>query len=296
MAPPATFDERVNARLERISPAERRVARFFRDNREEVLMASASALGEQTGTSDATVIRAAKGLGFAGMGELRRALAQELRHTPSPANRLAHTLREVGDDLPIAFEATLDMHQRALEHLRRDIRPEHFRAAVRHIVDARRVFVFGIGPSSAVADYFAIQLGRFGIEATSLTQTGLLLADGLLKLQEGDALMIFAYGRVYPELTAILDQSDRRGVSKILFSDTLTAKLRDRVDLALHVERGRADMLSMHTATFGLIESLLVGVALTQPDKTMASLTSLNELRAKVVGRRMDLPNLQAGD
>jgi len=290
MQPSDTFDERVNASVERMSPAELRVTRFFQDNREEVLIASASALANKAGTSDATVIRTAKALGFAGMEDLRRSLAGELRENLSPASRLARTLSQVRDDLAAAFDVTLDIHQQALEGLRRDITPERFRSAVHHIVDARRVFVFGIGPSSAMADYFTIQLGRFGIEANSLTQTGLLLADGLQKLREGDLLMIFAYGWVYRELEALLHQADRRGVTSILFTDTLAPKLQDRIDLILPVARGRADMLSMHTATLGLIEALLVGIAAKRPSETMASLESLNALRALLVGKPMDLP------
>lgn len=290
MESPETFDERVNASLDRIAPAQQRVARFIRENREEVLIASASALAAKAGTSDATVVRTAKALGFSGMDELRRALAAELRDNLSPATRLARTLSDVGDDLEAAFHVTLDIHQKALESLRRDITPGHFRTAAQYIVDARRVFIFGIGPSSAMADYFTIQLGRFGIEALSLTQTGLLLADGLQRLREGDLLMIFAYSRVYRELAALLDQADRRGVTSILFTDTLGSKLRDRVDVVLSVARGRADMLSMHTATLGLIEALLVGIATKRPHETMASLKSLNELRTALVGEPMDLP------
>jgi DNA-binding MurR/RpiR family transcriptional regulator len=102
--------------------------------------------------------------------------------------------------------------------------------------------------------------------------------------------MIFAYGRVYREVTALLDQADRRSVASILFTDTLAAKLRDRIDLILPVARGRAEMLSMHTATLGLIEALLVGLAAKRPAETMASLKSLNALRAQLVGKPMDLP------
>ncbi len=290
------FAERVNARWERISPSERSVARFFQQNPEEVLVASAAALAEKTGTSDATVIRTAKALGFAGMSELRRALAAELRQGTSPAHRLARTLSDVGDDLAAAFKATLEIHQDALEGLRRDITPELFRAAVRSIVEAQRRFIFGIGPSSAMADYFAIQLGRFGFEAQSLTQTGLLLADGLLKLREGDLLLIFAYSRVYRELAALLNRADRRGVRTMLFSDTLGPRLRDRIGLILPVARGRADMFSLHTATLGLIEALLVGIARERPAETIASLVSLNELRTELAGVPMDLsvPRLKA--
>ena len=81
----ATFDECVVARLDRLSPAEQRVARFFIAHREEVLVASASQLAKRIGTSDATVIRATKALGYPGMNELRRELADELRASLSPA-------------------------------------------------------------------------------------------------------------------------------------------------------------------------------------------------------------------
>jgi DNA-binding MurR/RpiR family transcriptional regulator len=290
MTSPLSYAERMNAFWERISPTEQRVARFIRDHREEALIASASALAQRAGTSDASVVRTAKALGFDGMEHMRRTLAAELREDLSPASRLARMLSEVGDDLAAAFDVTLEIHREALESLRRDITPGDFRTAVQYVVDAGRVFVFGIGPSSAMADYLTIQLGRFGIEACSLTQTGLLLADGLQKLREGDLLMMFAYSRVYRELAALLDQADRRSVKKILFSDTLGARLRDRIDLILPVARGRVDMLSMHTGTLGLIEALLVGIATKRPAETMASLESLNRLRTELVGQPMDLP------
>jgi hypothetical protein len=51
---------------------------------------------------------------------------------------------------------------------------------------------------------------------------------------------------------------------------------------SLSVKRGQADMLSMHTATLGFIEALLVGVATKRPDETLASLRALNEAREKL--------------
>ena len=53
--------------------------------------------------------------------------------------------------------------------------------------------------------------------------------------------------------------------------------------------RGRADMLSMHTATLGLLEILLVGVATKRKHETIAHLESLNALRAKLAGQTMNL-------
>ena len=99
-----TFDERVALRAADMSPAERRVVRYFQGNREEVLISSAAALAAKAETSDATVVRATRALGFSGLDELRRALADELRTSLSPAERLSRTLDEVGDDLFAAFQ------------------------------------------------------------------------------------------------------------------------------------------------------------------------------------------------
>jgi DNA-binding MurR/RpiR family transcriptional regulator len=280
----ATFDERIASQLDQMSPAEQRVARVFQENREEVLFASAAALAAKASTSDATVVRTTKVLGFAGMVDLRRTLAAELKQSLSIVSRMSQTLQEVGDDLRAAFDLTLDIHVESIQSLRRDIATEAFREAVSLIGNARRVVIFGIGPSSSMAAYFATQLGRFGIDTASLTRTGLLFADDLRTLRAGDVLVAMAYGRVYRELAVLLDEADRQGIRKLLLTDNLGPKLRRRVDLVLPVAHGRADMLSMHTATLGLLEALLVGIATQRPEETVQSLEDLNRLRERIVG------------
>jgi DNA-binding MurR/RpiR family transcriptional regulator len=293
-----SLEERIAQRWGQMSPAEQRVANFFCQNREEVLIASAAALAAEAKTSDATVVRTAKALGFSGLDELRRALAQELRASLSPAERLAHTLGEVGDNPAAALQLTLDIHQRSLDSLRRSMTPELFEAAVDGVGAARRVMVFGLGPSAAIANYLVMQLVRFGMDAASLTSAGLLFADDLRRLRDGDLVVMLAYGRVYAELTALLDEVAGRALRSFLVTDTLAATLRHRVDLVLPVARGQAEMLSMHTATLGFIEALLVGVAAKRPEQTLASLKALNEARRKLAGQPMNLPTPapKAGD
>jgi DNA-binding MurR/RpiR family transcriptional regulator len=293
MTPASSFADRVAERLPEMSPAEQRVVRYFQDNREEVLIASAAALAAKAKTSDATVVRATKALGFSGLDDLRRTLADELRGSLSPAERLTRTLGEVGGSVPGALELTLDIHLRSLEGLRRSIGPELFEKAVDGIAGARRIVVFGLGPSSAIAGYLVTQLNRFGFDAIALTNTGLLFADDLQKLRAGDLVVMLAYGRVYAELAALLGEIGRRELRSFLVTDTLAATLRHRVELVLPVARGRADMLSMHTATLGFIEALLVGVAAKRPDETLAALKALNDARQQLAGKpvRLALPS-----
>jgi DNA-binding MurR/RpiR family transcriptional regulator len=291
MAAESSFADRIAERARDLSPAEQRVAHYFQSHREEVLIASAATLAAKIGTSDATIVRTTRGLGFAGLAALRRALADELRASSlSPAERLTRTLGAVGSSLRAAFETTLDTHLRCLEGLRQMISPQHFEKVVDGIIAARRIVVFGIGPSSAMALYLVMQLGRFGLDAIALTNTGLLFADDVRKLRKGDLVLILAYGRLYAELMALLGEIERRHLRSFLITDTLDTALHDRVSLVLRVPRGRADQLSMHTATLGFIETVLVGIATRRPSETLMNLKELNDAREKLAGKRMSLP------
>ncbi len=200
-----TFEERIAGRYAEMSPAEQRVVRFFRSHREEVLITSAAALAAKAKTSDATIVRTARALGYPGLDALRRDVAREMRHSLSPAERLSRTLEEVGDSPAAAFRATIETHLACLQSLAGNVIPAQFEGTIKAIAGARRVVVFGIGPSSAIANYFAIQLSRFGIDAITLTNTGLLFADDVRKLRAGDLVILLAYGRVYAELGVLLD-------------------------------------------------------------------------------------------
>ena len=284
-----TFADRVAAAAQRLSVSEQAVIQFFRENREEVLVASAAALAAKIGTSDATVIRATQVLGYSGLDDLRRNLADELRISLSPAARLTRTLGAVKSDVASCLGTMVDVHIQALEKLRRDITPTLFERAIELLAKADRVVVFGIGPSSALADYFGIQLGRFGISSKGLTHTGLSFADELHVLKECDLIVALAYSRVYPEIETLLAEAGRVGAPTILLTDTLGSALRDQVDLVLPVARGNTDWFSTHTGTLGLIEAMLVGLAAKRPVQTVASLKKLNDLRTALAGKVMKL-------
>lgn len=284
----ASLQDRIRAKGPGLSPAETRVARYFLDHRETAMISAAAEIAAELKTSDATVVRTAKSLGFNGLDDLRRQLAEDLRNELTPAGRVVRTLDEVGGE-PGILGAVMHIHRQALDRLERRISGREFSRAVAMIAGAERVAVFGLGPSSQIAGYFAVQAGRLGLDVITLAHSGLLLADDLNRLRKGDLLVLFAYGRVYAELTALIDRADELGMARILLTDTLGPKLADSIDLVLDIPRGRADLLSMHTATLAFLEALLVGIAAKRPEASIASLERLNSLRQALARQPMDL-------
>jgi DNA-binding MurR/RpiR family transcriptional regulator len=244
-----SFADLVEAQSVSFSRAEMRVARHFASHMPQVLVHSAMELANALGTSDATIIRTTRSLGFDGLDSMRRAIADELNSTVSPASRLSRTIEKTGGDLRMAFEGTLLTQLQALTTLREGIKIADYTALVKMPTEATSTLVFGIGPSALVSEYFCTQLRRLGLSARSMSETGLLLADEMLALKPGNLLIILAYGRVYPELDVMIRQAQALGLQTVLVTDSLEKALGQRVSHVVSIPRGRIDAFSLHIAT-----------------------------------------------
>ena len=286
-----SISERIAARETSLSPSERRVAEVFRDSREEVLFASAAMLAMKAGTSDATIVRTARTLGFTGLDDLRRAVAAELKAELSQADRLAATLAEAVADPSSVLDRTVAQHVEALSRLSRDLPQGRLpgggstsssgRGASSPSGWARRVPWPTI--SSPSWGGLASTPGPARGRACSAPMTSTASARAT---DSSPSPMVGAT----PSSPRCWPRAERLGLERVLVTDDLAPEIRGRFDVVLPVARGRSDMLSMHTATLGLVEALLVGVAAQRPDEALASLRRLNLLREGLVGSPMHLP------
>lgn len=277
----ATLDERIEAALPSMSPAEQKMAAFFRSQKEAVLLNSAAEIAEKAGTSDATVVRTARSLGFDGLSSLREAILADLTGG-GPEGRLKRTLEDLGGDPEGALGHVLKAHRESLDVMASPEFSEAFKRMVQLLFSARRRFIFGIGPSGSVAEYASLQFNRLGLPTTALSDSGIGLADQLLGLGEGDVVLMIAYAPVYREISVVLDHAEASGAQVALISDSLAPFIRKRVVEILPVPRGRADHLSLHGATMVLIEAMIVALAARDRDAALASLAKFGALRGAV--------------
>ena len=189
---PDPYRERLHAGSARLSPAGRRVASYIDSNRVAVLASSAMELAARAATSDATVIRTVQALGFTGLAELKHVLLASVDRTSTPADDMRRTLGDVGKDTDRAIEAVIEAHDEAMASLRSPQAKARIAAAVSALHPAARIAIFGIGPSASLAVYVATLLARAGRRTLTLNATGAMLADQMLDLGPGDALLVLA--------------------------------------------------------------------------------------------------------
>ena len=275
------YRDRLHAHAAKLSPASQRVARYIDANRPAVLASSAMELATRTDTSDATVIRTVQSLGFKGLAELKQALVPSLEAASNLADDMRRTLADVGENTDLAIASVLDVHEAAMQQLRSPAGRERIAAAVAVLHPADRVGIFGIGPSAALAAYVATLLARSGRTVLMLDATGAMLADQLLALRSGDALLVLAYGRAYAEIVTVFDEARQLSLPIVLVTDSLDKKLSRFASVILPAHRGRSHRVALHGATLVCLEALALGLAAASPH-TVVSLDRLNRLRQAI--------------
>jgi DNA-binding MurR/RpiR family transcriptional regulator len=188
-----SLDERVAARRDALSAAERRVAHYLAAHPERVAFASAAELGRLTETSDATVIRTIKSLGYDGLPGLKNSLRENIRERLTPAGRMSHSLDALGSEPETLLAQVLTASMEVLDEARRTIRPESFADAVKLVTAARETLVMGFGAVGVLGEYLALRLTRLRHRARSTSATGARLADALFPLTSEDVLVVIAF-------------------------------------------------------------------------------------------------------
>ncbi|WP_443051347.1 MurR/RpiR family transcriptional regulator [Streptomyces sp. NBC_00234] len=259
----------IRDQWEELSASERAVAQYLVSAPvEQLLFASAQELGAASSTSNATVVRALQRLGYAGLPALKRELANDFTSAVPPEVRLKQRIAHVGRDLDSIWGDVFDEARERIDHCRRLTGPEALRRSVTVLAEAHEVFCYGIAASEPGARHLSLALGRIGRRARFVSETGFALADQLLALGQGDAVVIFQPGRRLVELTVMMERARAVGAKVILVTDELGEAYADRVEAVL---------TAPHTPT-GITAESLTGLLVA--DALILALATLDETRA----------------
>jgi DNA-binding MurR/RpiR family transcriptional regulator len=272
------LDHMLRQAKRRLGAAGLRVAKFIDENRQIVLASSAAALGARIGTSDATVLRTVQTLGFTSLADLKSAILKS-GAASTPADDMRRTLVDLKKATGEALDGILQAHAEGLDVLRSRKCRAQIAAGVRALDGAERIAVFGIGPSSALATYVSILLTRSGRRSRTMSATGSMLADQLLDLGAGDALLVLAYGRLYREVKAVFAEAKALRLPTVLVTEADDTPLAKLADVSVAIPRGRPGEMALHGATLVGLEALVLSLAAAKPDAALASLDNLNRLR-----------------
>ncbi|QBI54044.1 MurR/RpiR family transcriptional regulator [Streptomonospora litoralis] len=280
------FRARVTARLDSLSPRERAVTDFVLNRPSEAVTASAQQLAALTGTSDATVVRTARSLGYSGLRELKRAVLEMLTARRDPAMVLDQRLEGLGG-APVLDRVIADSTD-LLRRLPEVLDAGAFAVAVDLLAQAPRTVCYGIGPASATARYLAIEMGRLGRRSLALEASGFRLADDLLGIGGDDVVVVVAPLRMFREIEALLGHCEEAGAPVVAITEALGEQLRERVRAVLTTPPSTTGAADENLAQQVVAHALAMELAARDRSGSVAARQRLNRLREAITGGAMD--------
>src|SRR5437868_8777684 len=152
----SSFDSRLKASFDKLSPQLKEAARWVIDHPDDVALLSTREQARRAGVTPATLTRLAQRLGLSGYDGVRELYAEAVRQRPESYRGRAEELlirRETEGDPALIQDifASLTQH---LQHLSSRDAIRRFTAAADKIAGAERVFCIGLRSSFAVAYIF----------------------------------------------------------------------------------------------------------------------------------------------
>jgi RpiR family carbohydrate utilization transcriptional regulator len=181
---PAGVLARLGSLIPSLRESERKIGEYVLAHAPEVVYQSITDLADRTATSEATVIRFARQLGYAGYAALKIALALELR---AAARQLPSELIAGSDAVSIA-QRVIQLGVDSLGDTAQLLDGAALERAVEALSTARRVELYGLGSSAVVAQAAYTVFLQLGLPAAVLTDPH-LQAVAASQLGRGDVAL-----------------------------------------------------------------------------------------------------------
>ncbi len=273
---------RITENAGRLTDSDRRICEAVLRDPVQAAFRSAEAIARNADVHQASVVRFAQKLGFAGFTSMREALREEVRDQAASATRLRRLVDE-----PSSADGGL--HDFLSEQIAAIAAVEHaVPAAVLHraattVAEASRVFVFASGHATALAELALRRLARIGLATVDLRLCRRDLIECLAALGPEDVVLAFAFRRVPTDLPAVMAVADDQGTPVVGITDLLGATVWPTTDTLLAAPRGPAEEYQTLLVPAAVVEALAIWVAKAAPGRATAALD-----RIGAVARRFD--------
>ncbi len=147
-----------------MGPGEKRIADYIMNNTQSVVTMSVSQLAENCDCGDATVVRFSRRIGFEGFQAFKIGIAGEIGSTSSLGIEI-----KKNDSCFDIFKKRINDISLSLQSTESILDAKALEKTANIIMNAKRVAVFGLGNSAAIALDAAHKFLRLGIDAQSCT-------------------------------------------------------------------------------------------------------------------------------
>ena len=262
---PAALAAKVRTMAPSMTRSMQRVAEAVAGDPAGCAQLTVTGLAERTGTSEATVVRTSRLLGYPGYRDLRLALAGLAAQQASGAAPSVTADIAVDDPIEDVIAKLAHDERQTLADTAAGLDPGQVEAVVNALAGARRIDVYGVGASALVAQDLVQKLLRIGLVAHAHADPHLAVTTAV-QLRSGDvALAITHSGRTVDVIEPLRVAFDH-GATTVAITGRPDGEIAQYADHVLTTSTARESELrpaamSSRTSQLLVVDCLFIGVA-----------------------------------
>jgi len=273
---------RIHGTYASLRAAEQRVADFILKHPEELIHLTVTELADKTQTSESTVVRLCQKIGYKGYQEFKIMLARDL---VGPAETVYEEIVAT-DDIPTLKQKVFAANAQALKDTMEVLQNDELERAVLALAQARRVEIYGIGGSAALAMDAYHKFMRLGLNAVYLNDGDLMAMSSSL-LGSGDVVLGISHTGGSRDVCDAMENAQALGAATICITHRATSPITKVSDIRLFTAAKEtvfgSDAMSSRIAQLSIVDTLYAGIANANYEQ---SLMNVQKTRQASAGKR----------
>lgn len=265
-----------------LTPVERLVAEYILANTEDVPHLSIKNLAQASKTSDASVLRFCKTLGYSGYRSFIVSISASLG-SRDEEQKSQYTDIQPGDELPVIIANISRNNIKSIEDTLSVIDQGEVAKAVKALRASDRIVFFGVGASGLVCQDAEQKFSRINKMCHTYTDGhGMLTAATLLN--KGDVAIFVSNSGQTVEILDTLEIAKKSGARVIAITKYNKSELADRADIVLSISTPeltiRSGAMGSRIAMLTIVDMLFAGVASAEYRNVKRYLTKTHNILA----------------
>jgi len=265
-----------------LTPVERMIAECVLENKEAIPHLSVKNLAQLSKTSDASVLRFCKTMGYSGYRNFIVSISAALGSMDDESKE-QYTDIQPGDDLTTIIANVARLNMKSIEDTLKVVDKSAVDRAVATLRKANRIAFFGVGASGLVCMDAEQKFTRINKSCRTYTDAhAQLLAAALL--EKGDAAVFVSNSGNTSEILEALDVAKRTGATIIAITKFTRSELSEQADIVLSISTPEVTIRSGATgsriAMLTVIDMLFIGVASAEYQRVKKYLTKTHNVLA----------------
>jgi DNA-binding MurR/RpiR family transcriptional regulator len=271
-------DRIVNSKL---TKKESMIADYILNNGNKVCFMTATDIAATLETSDASVIRMAKALGYSGFNDMQKDIQDNvskqvdvtINSLLSPIDKLTQSeLKGVNNEN--LFNNFIDLSVNNLKSIIEKNNEEKFDNVVNILLNSKHKYICGFRSCASIARQFGFLLRLIISGITFNTEADSNAIENVIDINENDCIFMISFNRYSKMATTALNIAKKNGAKIIVLTDKATSPVACYADELLIIDVDSLSYFNSNIATMFLLEFICTKLALKLGKKTKERLTT----------------------